>query len=375
MLNSNSKGLVQVEQEQNQNTRPQQMNPPRFNTIDDLLHWGIENSDPEVLRQLAQTQRSDIDVEESKAKIKWLNEQMAQFNMDHDLTRRAGIIIEKLNNDLSFDETLDLWIELSDLVEDIDVAVDFTKLGGLDLVGRKLQANGDMSSWSLEDLEVTEAVANVLGVCSQNNPEVQGKVAQHQSDFIVKILENINQLSELQKNADASAKELFNMRQRLLKKYLFALSCLLSANINAIQSFVQKPNAVKQIVSLLSLGTKDVRVKILFLLNGCLSVEIENNKNDLIRQLEENKFTETLFNVLKESIELNQYELVEKSLNMIQELTCHDVEPYKTIKKHIVDDGLMKKAGIEDLKQKILTGTEDRGYLDCLKDVLAEIKL
>lgn len=372
--------LPHNQSQQQQETSP--MNAQNIRSLNDMLYWGIQNSDPEALRQMAQgTRQPNFDIAESQAKIKWLNESLKEMGLSTDLGKRMKEIIDTLNNvePISYEQMIPLLEELGEIVEDIDLALDFEKMQGLDLISRILFEDFksiETINWTVNDLETMEAMANVLGICSQNNLHFQNRVLQHRGDFIVSLIQTLNRLAEAQKASEnvitEDLRETCVARQGLMKKLLFALSSLLSANQKAVDGIAQIPDAIRSLIYLLHVGTKDIRYKILTLLDNIIITENENSRPVLTEQLIANGFLDVLMSVLRDAIQNNQLELVEKGLDTIADLKQ---SKKKGIRDKVQHENMLQQAGIDILKERIKNEKgDDREYLNIIREKLNDIK-
>ncbi|KAE9602671.1 putative nucleotide exchange factor Fes1 [Lupinus albus] len=137
-----------------------------FSSMDSMLQWAISHSDPEQLKESAQTQQqlSPIELQKRRMEIKEIMEEM-KVPSDAELMK---IAISDLNNmSLSLEDRYRALQELLELVEPIDNANDLNKLGGLLAVTQELNHS---------DPGIRTIAAWILGKASQNNPVVQQQV-------------------------------------------------------------------------------------------------------------------------------------------------------------------------------------------------------
>ncbi|KAJ1410283.1 Nucleotide exchange factor Fes1 [Sesbania bispinosa] len=137
-----------------------------FSSLDSMLQWAISHSDPEKLKESAQTQQRLSPNELQKRQIE-IKELMDKIKMPSD-AELMKIAISDLNNvSTSLEDRHRALQELLELVEPIDNANDLNKLGGLFAVTRELNHS---------DSSIRTVAAWVLGKASQNNPIVQQQV-------------------------------------------------------------------------------------------------------------------------------------------------------------------------------------------------------
>jgi hypothetical protein len=357
-------------QQHQQQQQQRHVDGNNIRSMNDLLFWGIENSDPNELHHMAQTQEPNFNIEESRAKVKWLHDNLQEMGLDADLTKRMMEIIRLLKDDTTpFETRIARWEELGDIVEDIDLSQDFAKLDGLTLIANTITRK-DINQQTVNDVEIMEAAAHVLGTCAQNNPVFQQALLSHETTFIIHLLELMNHVAAAQKISKDSEsdelQELHDTRQRLLKKLLFALSSIVSANPAAIDALIQLPNAIQSFNSLLIAATADVRSKIVFLLTRIITVEIERSSGAFVDQLVGNGTLDVILIVLKDSVEANQTDLIEKTLQLVQELK--DTKN-KAVLEHYTKDKLLE-AGVAQLQEKIKQASQD-DYLHVIGELLS----
>ncbi|GAU51228.1 hypothetical protein TSUD_136250, partial [Trifolium subterraneum] len=137
-----------------------------FSSMDSMLHWAISHSDPEKLKESAQSHErlSPSELQKSQIEIKEMMEKTKMFS-DVELMK---IAITDLNNvSTSLEDRYRALLELLELVEPLDNANDLNKLGGLSAVTRELNHY---------ESGIRALAAWVLGKASQNNPTFQQQV-------------------------------------------------------------------------------------------------------------------------------------------------------------------------------------------------------
>lgn len=137
-----------------------------FPSMDSMLHWAISHSDPEKLKESAQSHQklSPSELQKRQLEIKEIMEKTKMLS-DAELMK---IAIKDLNNaSTSLEDRYRALLELLELVEPLDNANDLNKLGGLHAVTQELKHY---------DSGIRATAAWVLGKASQNNPTFQQQV-------------------------------------------------------------------------------------------------------------------------------------------------------------------------------------------------------
>ncbi|KAK9838676.1 hypothetical protein WJX74_001124 [Apatococcus lobatus] len=137
--------------------------------MQDLLHWAIEHSDPEVLKQQAYGAAAGAPTPERLSDLQELMEAMRQEPSEAELIQLAANV---LSNDTSDDQQrLDSLEALAYLVEPIDNANDLKVLGAVGPIIRQLESGTP---------QVQASAAHVLGVAASNNMRFQADALEAQ---------------------------------------------------------------------------------------------------------------------------------------------------------------------------------------------------
>ncbi|GBG73488.1 hypothetical protein CBR_g16829 [Chara braunii] len=200
-------------------------------TVESMLHWAIEHSDPQKLKDEVQRTKR-LTLEELEQKRKDIRDLLDHLRMPSDAELMTVAIKDLQNDALSKEEHLRALDELLILVEPIDNANDLHKLGGLVAVLRMLNSSHS---------EVRATAAWVLGKAAQNNPLVQ-----------LQILE-LGALSHLMRMVQADDRE-------EAVKALHAVSAVVR-NLEEAQTIFIRNGGLRLLRSLLIHERMDVRLK------------------------------------------------------------------------------------------------------------------
>ncbi|XP_022774788.1 hsp70 nucleotide exchange factor FES1 isoform X2 [Durio zibethinus] len=259
-----------------------------FSSLDGMLQWAIGHSDSAKLKETAQdVQRlSPSELNQRQLEIKELVEKL-KMPSDAQLMQ---IALDDLNNSsLSIEDRHHALQELLILVEPIDNANDFCKLGGLAVIIRELNH---------PDPDIRKISAWILGKASQNNPYVQKQVLE--LGALAKLMEMVNSSS-----ADEATKA------------FYAVSALIRNNVAGQQLFYVEAGD-KMLQDILSNPSVDARLrrKAVFLVGDLAECQLEN-----IDKAEMPFFSNHLF--LKSVVDLtasNDLDLQDKALVAIKNL-------------------------------------------------------
>lgn len=179
-----------------------------FSSLEGMLQWAIGHSDPATLKEASQDAQR-LSQNELKNRQMELKELMEKLKMPSD-AQLMQIAIDDLNNfSLSLEDRQRALQELLILVEPIDNANDFNKLGGFAVVIQQLNH---------PDSDIRRSAAWILGEASQNNPVVQRQVLE------------LGALAKLMKMVNSSSVE-------EATKALYAVSALIRSNLAGQELF------------------------------------------------------------------------------------------------------------------------------------------
>ncbi|CAL0306763.1 unnamed protein product [Lupinus luteus] len=223
-----------------------------FSSMDSMLQWAISHSDPEQLKESAQTQQrlSPVELQKRQVEIKEILEKM-KLPSDAELMK---IAISDLNNvSLSLEDRYRALHELLELVEPIDNANDLNKLGGLLAVTQELNHS---------DSGIRTTAAWILGKASQNNPVVQQQVLE------------LRVLSRLMDMVKSNSVEEAN-------KALHAISALIRNNLASHELFYAEAGGL-MLQDILRDAKLDIRLrrKAVLLLTDLAEFQLENVDRD-----------------------------------------------------------------------------------------------
>ncbi|KAL3148863.1 hypothetical protein ABBQ32_001736 [Trebouxia sp. C0010 RCD-2024] len=217
-------------------------------SLEDVLHWAIENSDPEQLKQQAETVgREDVGLTARQQEVQQLIRDMQAAPTEIDLIKDT---IDVLTNSSAPPEEMLMALEaLQSLVEPIDNANDLHTLRGLHPIVRLL---------SHDSPSLQAAAAFVLGTAASNNNKFQEQLMQLHPESISLLL---------QVTSSSSA--------QTSKKGLYALAALLRNNADARALFYSN-QGVQHLISLLKAPnqTEQVSLKVLNLVTDLSQLDL-----------------------------------------------------------------------------------------------------
>ncbi|CAM8934088.1 unnamed protein product [Rhodiola kirilowii] len=259
-----------------------------FPSLDGMLQWAIGHSDPSKLKDAAEDVKrlSPIDLQKRQTELKELMERL-KTPSDAQLMQ---IAIDDLNNaSLSLENQLRALEELLILVEPIDNANDFNKLGGLVAIMQKLNS---------PDLEVRKSSAWIIGKACQNNPVVQKQVLD--LDALPKLLMMVK--------SDSPEEAV---------KALYAVSAVIRNNIEGQEHFYKESGGVilQDIMSNLETDIR-LRRKAVFLLGDLVERHLETSNEEALPLFSNRFFLKTVVDLLSS----NDLDLQEKALVAIKNL-------------------------------------------------------
>ncbi|KAL0022481.1 hypothetical protein WJX79_009954 [Trebouxia sp. C0005] len=173
--------------------------------LEDLLHWAIENSDPDQLKQQAENVATDsIYLNDRQREVQQLIKEMQSAPTEIDLMKDTIAILT--NSTTPAEEVLLALEALQSLVEPIDNANDLHTLQGLQPVVQLLVQ---------DSTSVQAAAAFVLGTAASNNNKFQEQLMELYPESVMHLLRvtaSSDDLSQLDLSSQASKAE----RQQLL---------------------------------------------------------------------------------------------------------------------------------------------------------------
>ncbi|GMH38476.1 hypothetical protein BSKO_06360 [Bryopsis sp. KO-2023] len=150
-------------------------------SLQGLLNWAIENSDPEVLRQQAESfERGEMSQEEldmSRMDVKELMDMMASQPSETDLLKEALAYLK--DGGLTEEEHSSVLLAIQVLVEPIDNANDLKALDGIDIIVAYLDKGESLATLA----------AYVLGTAASNNPKFQNDLVGSHPDVFKTLIE------------------------------------------------------------------------------------------------------------------------------------------------------------------------------------------
>jgi len=208
-------------------------------SLNEMLKWGISNSDPEQLQKMAQSGRQPSQIDR----------EVMDMLLGEPIVAKMRACLGKLpSSDGELPNGLEVAFgameELEYYVEDIDNAVDMAKIGGLQAL------MGCLTSDRM-DPELREAACGVLAVSLQNNPKVQDACVTH--EVLGPLLSLLHGVDEAQ---------LLPLRQ----KALLAISALVRSSSSALDQLIATPSSLSTLVSLAAEADAKLRRRALFLL-------------------------------------------------------------------------------------------------------------
>ncbi|XP_045807570.1 nucleotide exchange factor SIL1 [Trifolium pratense] len=303
-----------------------------FSSMDSMLHWAISHSDPEKLKESAQSHErlSPSELQKSQIEIKELMEKTKMLS-DVELMK---IAITDLNNvSTSLEDRYRALLELLELVEPLDNANDLNKLGGLSAVTRELNH---------DDSGIRALAAWVLGKASQNNPTFQQQVLE------------LGVLSRLIVMVKSDSKE-----EGI--KALYAVSAVIRNNLASQELFYAEAGG-SMLQDILRNASVDIKLrrKAVLLLTDLAEYQLENVDKD-----EPPFFNDQ--DLLKSVVDLtasSDLDLQEKALVAIKSLL-----QLKTIEARVFRDFCALGDALNRMKQLLHDSMADEDQKDYVMDV------
>ncbi|XP_050275968.1 hsp70 nucleotide exchange factor FES1 [Quercus robur] len=219
-----------------------------FSSLEGMLQWAIGHSDPAKLKETSQDVQR-LSPTELKNRQTELKELMEKLKMPSD-AQLMQIALDDLNNSsVSLEDRHRALQELLILVEPIDNANDFNKLGGFAVVIQELNH---------PDSDIRRIAAWILGTASQNNPVVQRQILE------------LGALAQLIKMVKSSSVE-------EATKALYAVSALIRSNVAGQELFYAEAGDL-MLQDVLSNSSIDIRLrkKAVFLVGDLTECQLEN---------------------------------------------------------------------------------------------------
>ncbi|XP_048318693.1 uncharacterized protein LOC107431822 isoform X2 [Ziziphus jujuba] len=247
-----------------------------FSSLDGMLQWAIGHSDPAKLKETAKKVQQSSPDELKKRQLEF-KELMEKLKVPSD-AQLMQIAIDDLNNSsLALEDRHRALQELLFLVESIDNANDFNKLGGLPVVIQELNH---------PDPDIRRLAAWIIGQASQNNPAVQEQVLKLgallklmkmvKSNFIEEAIKCLYAVSALVQN-NLAGQELFIAEAGLLllqKKAVFLVGDLAGFQLITVHKdeipFLSNRFFLKSVVDLTASSDLELKEKVLITIKNLL---------------------------------------------------------------------------------------------------------
>ncbi|DBB09552.1 TPA: hypothetical protein ACH3X3_008110 [Trebouxia sp. C0006] len=227
--------------------------------LEDLLHWAIENSDPDQLKQQAEHVAADsVHLSERQREVQQLIKEMQSAPTETDLMKDTIAILT--NSSAPAEEVLLALEALQSLVEPIDNANDLHTLQGLQPVVQLL----------LQDsTSVQAAAAFVLGTAASNNNKFQEQLMEAYPESVMHLL-------RVTASSDSETS----------KKGLYALAALLRNNAAARTQFYSN-SGVRRLTEILTNPeqTQQVQLKILNLVTDLSQLDLSSQSSGIKTKL------------------------------------------------------------------------------------------
>ncbi|XP_074283487.1 hsp70 nucleotide exchange factor FES1-like isoform X2 [Silene latifolia] len=259
-----------------------------FSSLDGMLQWAIGHSDPAKLKEIAQNVQRLSHDELKKRQIE-IQELMEKLKMPSDAELMKIAINDLNNSSTSREDRLRALEELLLLVEPIDNANDFGKLGGLAAVVKQLDH---------VDPDVRKLAAWVLGKANQNNPTVQQQVLE---------LGTLGKLIKMVKSDFAEE----------AIKALYAVSAIIRNNFSAQETFYAEGGDL-MLKDILSNSAVDVRLRrrCVFLVGDLAESQLENKRKATLPFFSDHVFLKAVIDLTSS----DDLDLQEKALIAIKSL-------------------------------------------------------
>lgn len=216
---------------------------PSGNSLNELLNWGIANSDPEELKRRAA---------EGGAAPKPIDKEIMDMILGEPIVAKMRACMEKMGAPAlaevgGAEVALSAFEELEYYVEDLDNANDFAKIGGLQVMVDCCSEEHSRAA------ELREAACGVLAACMQNNPKLQeAAVTLGIPDMLIGLLRE-------------------GGPPAVRRKALTALSALLRAAPATASTVLALPELKGTLVQLAATDDRKLQRRALFLLQALLA--------------------------------------------------------------------------------------------------------
>ena len=231
---------------------------------------------------------------------KWLNEAVKNISSAYtNLVDRLKECLQILqafesDNSITIDDLEDTFEEIAGLCEDVDLACDFHKIGGFNVLVKFLHH---------VEPRLQFASADVLAVISQNNEYCQNNLLKDDS-----ILQTL-----LEKTLVLSNEQECNVAVKCMS----AVSCLIRQNKIGFEKFLSSNGSIYLLKGIQSKTIK-LQLKSMFLLSS-----LSKESSDMHIALNSNDFVSALLKVLNVD---NNFDLVEYALDILVTVSCHSAE-------------------------------------------------
>lgn len=156
-------------------------------SLQGLLNWAIENSDPEILRQQAESfekgKMTEEELDMSRMDVQELMDMMYTQTSETDLLKEALAYLK--DGGLTEEEHSSVLLAIQVLVEPIDNANDLKALDGIDIIVAYLDKGENLATLA----------AYVLGTAASNNPKFQNDLVESNPDVFKKLLQMASKYS------------------------------------------------------------------------------------------------------------------------------------------------------------------------------------
>ncbi|XP_048318692.2 uncharacterized protein LOC107431822 isoform X1 [Ziziphus jujuba] len=312
-----------------------------FSSLDGMLQWAIGHSDPAKLKETAKKVQQSSPDELKKRQLEF-KELMEKLKVPSD-AQLMQIAIDDLNNSsLALEDRHRALQELLFLVESIDNANDFNKLGGLPVVIQELNH---------PDPDIRRLAAWIIGQASQNNPAVQEQVLK------------LGALLKLMKMVKS------NFIEEAIK-CLYAVSALVQNNLAGQELFIAEAGLLL-LQDILSDTSIDIRLqkKAVFLVGDLAGFQLITVHKDEIPFLSNRFFLKSVVDLTASS----DLELKEKVLITIKNLLLLRTTEASVFKEFCGLDIALERMR---LQLQDLTGEEDqRDYAMDVESLRHEVEL
>ncbi|KAI9074272.1 hypothetical protein K1719_043757 [Acacia pycnantha] len=304
-----------------------------FSSLDGMLQWSISHSDPAKLKETAEV-RQQLSASELNKRRMELKELMEEMKVPSDAELMKIAISDLNNSSITLEDRLRVLQELNVLVEPIDNANDFNKLGGLVSVTRELYH---------PDPSIRTIAAWILGKVSQNNLVVQQQVLE------------LGALSVLMKMVKSNFME-------EASKALYAVSALMRNNL-AGQELFSTEHGDLMLQNILRNSSIDIRLqkKALILLADLAQCQLENAHRTELPFLSDRDLLKSVVDLIAASTDLD---LQDKALVAIKSLL-----QLRTIEALVLKDFCALGDALNKMRQLLLNVMVDEFQRDYVIDV------